>query len=612
MPLLWLTAWFACAPVEDPAEPVPDSDLAPDTDPPAPLALTFIPWNPPRTPLRLGLGALGGEVYTSTVQGVEASADLGRTWELRGPVSSLTVTSAALFDTSGAGLRRSTDGGRTFVPLTLPPALPPSELARIHVDGEGALWLLSRANPPLVLRSDDLGDTLAPVDLPPDTTTLAPCDAAGGVMTAVRDYAEVVQWQADAWTLLGPAENPASCFVTAAGTVLVSARDTETVTLRWPVGADAWERHPGIGATTTRQLDSGLARVLTNGRVDRSLDDGVSWERAVTEPGGAFVVGAVDAVGDTLVGLYGSSVLRLGPADLAWTVETAPGLPPFLRVIDFTIAPNGRMALLLLENLSHVLYVTDAAGTWWRGLGFDAGQARTVALSPDGERAFIGGANGRFLVVADRGARVERDHQLNDSVGTTERGAITGVVWGADVLGQGFVIASAAEDNDTGGGLWLGDATDDFGTWRRITPLRTGTSVALRLGGYHALALAPRQPPVGEALFAGMRSFVSAGSYTQQLLYKPELFDTNAEWFEAQPPVQFEAPLAAAWRGAYLQGLATLWPNNQLYYGIGAGLQQPVSLADVPGEATLVRFDPAGVMWIGTDTGLWRTAAPVP
>jgi hypothetical protein len=605
-----LCVLIACATDPKAADPL-DTDTTPEpveTDVP-PLELSFTPWSPPTVPLRLGLGRMGETLYTATVRGLEASDDLGQTWELRGPVSSLTVTRDALFDLNGVELRRSTDG-RSFEVLT--PPLPSADIQRIHLDGEGDLWLLSRANPPLVFRSPDLGDTFEPVAVPPDTTTLTPCEAAGGVMTAVRSYAEVVQWRDGGWVTLGPAENPSACFVTAAGTVLVAARDTESVELRWPEGALAWERQPSPGYALWRQLERDVARVLTAGRVDRSDDDGATWVTQAAAPGGVFGIGALEAVGDTLVALSGPSVARLAPDSAAWSLDASPGLPSYLRVVDLSFAANGQSALLLLENISHVLYVTDASGAWWQGLGFDQGAARAIALSPDGERVFVGGSYGSFQIISDRGRAVQRTGRINDLIGNQEQGRVTGAAWGEDVEGNSFVVVSTADDNDTAGAIWVGGDADDFGTWRNITPYRTATSPGLRLGGWYALALGRRAPPVGEALFAGMRSFVSSASYTHQLLYKPELFDTNGEWFEAAPPVAYAAPIAGAWRDAYLGGLATLWPDNQLYYGIGAGLQQRVPIDMIPAAASVVRVDPAGVMWLGTDGGLWRSTAPLP
>jgi hypothetical protein len=598
---------FGCLPTPD--APVDDTAAPIDTPGPSePVAITFAPWSPPVAPLRLGLGALDGTLYSATVRGVEASEDLGQTWAVRGPVSSLVVTRLALFDNRGDTLLRSLDGGRSFQALPLGQV---GQIARVHVDGEGALWVLSQTNPPVVQRSTDRGDSFDLVATPPDTTTLVPCESAGGRMTAVRDNAEVVQYR-EGWETLGPAENPSACFVTAAGTVLVAARDTASVDLRWPVDAVAWERRPGLGYAVFRQRDADLARVLVSGRVERSQDDGQTWTAQAPEPGGAFVVSAVDAVGDTLVALTGPSIARLGPDDTAWTVDVAAGLPPFLRVVDLAFAPSGRSALLLTENVSRVVYSTDAAGVWRAGLGLEQGAATSIALSPDGERVFVGGRNGSFRVLTDGGRVVQRTGQLSDSVGNSDTGTLTGVAWAEDVEGNGFVVAATAEEGDTAGALWVGSEADDFGTWRRITPLSTASSVAMREGGYHALALARRSPSVGEALFASMRSFVSSASYTQQLLYKPELFDTFGTWFEAEPPVAYAAPLAAAWKGAYLGGLATLWPDNQLYYGIGAGLQQAVPLDGVSGAATVVRFDAQGVLWVGTDAGVWRSTSVVP
>jgi hypothetical protein len=612
-----LLALAACAPSTggSPTDGMQISD-GPDAtdvvvDPGQPIDPSFVQWSPPRAPYRISIGSIGGTAYVASTLGVEGSDDLGQTWTVRGAASSMTVTSAALFDQSPT-LRRSTDGAARWVELTLPDTLPPGEIQRIHLDGEGQLWVLSRANPPIVARSEDLGDSFELVDLPEGTTTLAPCDAAGGVMTAVRSYADVVQWKDDAWVTLGAAENPGSCFVSAEGTVLLAARDTETVELRWPQGADDWERRPGLGAVTWRQVGDDLTRILTNGRVDRSPDDGISWTAQASAPGDPFVVAAVTAIGDTLVGLYGASILRLGPTDTAWEVQPSAGVPAFLRVADFTFAENGRMAMILTENISRVLYVQDADGLWWPGAGFTQADAQIVALSPDGERAFVGGATGGFRIVDDRGRTVTRVGRLNDIVGNTEDGRITGAAWGLDGAGNGYVVVSAATEDDRSGGIWVGGDNDDFGTWRRVTPTATATSFAVRPGGYYALALGRREPPVDEVVFAGMRSWVSAGSYTQQMLYKPNFFDSFGVWFEEPSPVGFLAPVAAAWNGRYLAGLATLWPGNQLYYGFGAGFQQPVALDDVWGEASAVRIDPGGVMWIATDQGVFRATTALP
>lgn len=585
-----------------------------------PLALDFIQVFLAVAPERRGLVTDGttlyaagstGSPFAGTFQGaVVASEDEGRTWTLRGGgdfSGMAALADGGLFATNSAGLFRSLDGARSFTAVPLPPSIPPTLPLAPLTSADGALWLVSgRAGGPFALaRSTDLGVTFSSLSLPSGTTRLWPCLMLGDRFAAVREGNEVLTSTGGALESLpslGTVSGLAFCVVTRAGTVLVTA-DVGSAwnALRLPAGASSWERSVAKGAWRFAGAGDTVLRWLTDGSLEASTDDGVTWTpRGGTLPLGTGIESAV-LQGSTAVSLSGATTSRLAAGATSWDLVTSPGLPVVPRVVDLSFSGDGPgRALLLEDNIYRTLYVSEDGFTWRRGRTLPQGASTALAISPPGDRVVLGSVDGSYRVFADAGTTMVAEDQIQNLAGTKVFDPIVQLAWSGDATNQ-VVFAALATAQDTRGALWSWVGAGN--TWNDKSPLA-------RPGGFHALATTSR-PGVGHALIVSHRSSVG-GAALHSLWTALNAWESAPQWLQGRPPAGLAGPLTASCNGVCIGGaLALLWPDNLLRVGASADALREVPLPDGIGAVRVARFDPAGNLWLGTASGLWRSRAPV-
>jgi hypothetical protein len=594
-----------------------------------PLELTFEKVNLPAVAQRNGLVSDGTTLYAissigSLAQGtfqvtLAASTDEGATFQVRSLTPANQLTAAAdggVYAVVSQELRRSDDGARTFAPVTLPASLSLALPPTLTVTADDALWVTSRGTTPALVRSVDRGATFTELTVPTGTTRLEPCSTETSGYVAVRNGDEPFAADGGSLESLGAfasVAGPVACHVTATGSVLATVSTGNAYEAwRLPAGGTAWEGSASPGFFRFVGGGSRVYRWLNNGRVDESTDDGATWTTRVgAAPEGAVLEGVVRA-GTTLVSLIPGGLVRLPAGASAWEVLRTPGLPIALDVVDLAFAAdNAAMALLLNDNVQRTVYVAEDGMTWRRGRTLVQGAATALALHPDGTQVFLGAVDGTYRVLADAGTETFIDSRIETAAGVRDPNPIQQAVWGR---AQGtFIFVTTANASDTAGSVWQLNPDNGVRDWEERRPFSTTTAAAVRPGGYYALAVAAEAPPpaLTRSLFTTMRSNVSANSFLNYLFTRQPVFGSNAWWLQDAPPVGFTAARAASVNGAWGEGLAVLWPENQLWVGRLPNLLRRVPVSQGFGDLRVVRFGKDGRLWLGGSGGLWRTSTPV-
>lgn len=580
-----------------------------------PLPLEFTQVIPPAQASRLGLLSDGTTIYARGTSGIEVTTDVGRSWQRRGaaPQDGQMALSGTetVWVLGTSGLYRSDDGARTFSTLALPSGLTTSSNPLLHVGSDGVVWISTQEVTPRLFRSADQGASFQPVTLPADTTVLRVCKAKGAGFVAARSAKELVRWDGTALVKLADITNPGSCLLTAAGTVLALGRDTNDFMLRIPQGAAAPERLPGISTAFFIPAGAELIRLLTGGRVERSSDDGATWTPQVTTTPEGFAINEAVATGSTLLAVTTVGLSELLSTATAWSTFENPGLPPYLRVVDLSFATaSPAMALLLDDNVQRTVFVARDGVTWKRGMTLVKAQANCIALSPSGDRLFVGGIGGRWRLLTDDGSVQAREDGLGNGAGLTDVNPIQQATWQGDPTGS-FVMLTTASASDTEGNVLSRDMEASLAYWRFHTPRSTTTAAAVRPGGYHALAMGIQQPGNLRRLLVSFRTFISTNAWNTDLMTWNQVFDSQGGfWVRDTPPIAFTAAISASVTDK-AGGIAMLWSDRRLRVGPFPFALREVPLSGEFGEPSVVRFDAQGRLWVGTNGGLFHTATPV-
>lgn len=594
-----------------------------------PLELTFEKVNLPTPPQRSGLVSDGTTLYAvstigSLAQGtfrvtVAASTDEGDTFGVRSLTAVNALAAAAdggVYAVTSQQVLRSDDGARTFAPLTLPAGLSLAQTPSLTVTADDALWVTSRGSAPALARSMDRGATFTELTVPAGTTRLEPCSTESGAFVAVRNGDEAFAADGGSLESLGAfasVSGPVTCHVTATGTVLATVSTGNAYEAwRLPAGGTAWSIEASAGFFRFVGGGDRVYRWLNSGRLEVSTDDGATWApRAGALPNGVVLVDVVRA-GTTLVSLVPGGLAKLPASASAWEVRFTPGLPLAPDVVDLAFAvDNAGLALLLNDNVQRTVYVAEDGTTWRRGRTLPQGAATALALHPDGTQVFLGALDGTYRVLADAGTETVIDSRIETAAGQRDTNPIQQAYWGR---AQGsFIFVTTANASDTAGSVWQLNPDNGVRDWEERRPFSTTTAPAVRPGGYHALAVAAEAPPpaLTRSLFVTMRSNVSANSFLNYLFTRQPLFGSNAWWLQDEPPVGFTAARAASVNGPWGEGLAVLWPENQLWVGRLPNLLRRVPLPQGYGDLRVVRFGKDGRLWLGGSMGLWRTSTPV-
>lgn len=595
--------------------------VAPDASLPV-LPLNFAQVTLPTTTSRVLLASDGTTLYSMGTVGnvamgtlrsvLSVSEDEGRTWLTRGPLAANAlgpVPDGGLWALESQRLLLSTDRGVTFSEVPRPSFATAS--ARLSVTSDGAAWLIEGTR---VARFD--GASFVELTVPP-STRLEPCESAGAHLVLLRDGNELLTLSAngDSRVLsLGSVNGPVACTELASGTLVATVGVTgANEGLRWPADGGSLERGAVAGFFRYATSGSRHARWLTNGRVDVSTDDGATWTTAVSSAPTGVVIPNLAPAGTTFVSVPTGFTARLPLGAPQWELLVEPGVPVAARVIDLAFAVEAPSAAMLVDdNLQRTVYVTRDGSSWRRGVTLNAGAATAIALSPDGDQVVFGALDGTYRVYADAGTTPFIDSRIETAAGLRETNAVQQLVWDR-AQGGSFILATAANASDTAGSVWQLNPDTGARDWVELRPTSTTTAAAVRPGGYHAVCVAAEAPPpaLTRSLVVGMRSNVSTNSFLNFLFTRQPALGSNASWLQDAPPVGFAAAISAGCAVEWGTGLAVLWPERRLWVGRFADRLREVPLGQEVGEPKVVRFDRSGRLWLGTSTGLWRTAAPV-
>ncbi len=575
-----------------------------------PLALDFVPFTFPVAPAKDGFVSDGTNIFSTVGATLEFTSDLGHTWQsTTQPSGQLAFgpNSTAYVFTSQGALYASTDGAQTFTPRTMLPDVQPNSLLSTTTDG--SVWLYTQTLPPHLYRSTNQGMTFSEVALPAQTTVLRRCASYDGTFVASRNAMELIRFDGSSWQTLGPAAGVGDCIVTPSGTVIANGYDSASYQARFFTDGGAPEHVNGLSAAFYRRQGSDIIRFITSGRLDRTSDEGATWVPQVTSTPNGFAVNtvAVSSTGALAASTQGLAELTNGST--AWHVIENPGLPIFLRVVDLSFSlKSPAIAMLLDDNIQRTLYYSADGIKWARGLTFDQINARAIAVSPTGDRIFVGGGQGSYRIVTDGGQVESLGGTLGNDVGFVETNPVQQAVWDGDATSS-VIVVSTAKDDDTSGELLSVNPDGAHWYWQRIKPTQTTTQLSWRPGGYHGLAMSPSGGTLNRRLFSSFRTWVSTNSWSVNFVVWNRAFDSQAFWEDSEPPIAFSPALAASY--SPLGPLAVLWSEGRLRVG-----QFTFGLREVPTgnqlrTARVVRFSRDGRLWLGTAEGLFKTAQPV-
>jgi hypothetical protein len=601
------------------SQPMPDAGAQPDAGGPAPvdagsglepLPLDFMAFSPPARRQHLGLVSTGGTVYDGSGAAIEVTTDVGRTWQTRGARSGQValVGASTVYVLSQTTLSRSDDGALTFTDLPLPAAAM-GTVPLLATTTDGTVWLTLQASPPLLYRSTDRGASFQQVALPQGTTVIRTCPSSHDTFVALRNATEVVRFDGAGLVSLGAVSNPAFCVVTRTGTVLVSARDTGPFQLRVPAGGTTLERQPLRGPSAYVVHGADVVRTLTDGSTERSSDDGVTWTTQVSAPVNGFAINAVVPAGTSLLASSTLGLVELAQGASAWAVVEDLGLPGFLRVVDLSLSrQTPARAVLLDDNTQRTIFVSHDGAAWVRGVTLSPAEARAIAVSPTGDKVFVGGSAGAWRLLGADGKTPLSSGTLTNGV-RTETNPIQQAAWEGD--GSGLVVVTTANDSDSAGEVLSLDPTTPLLYWSFHTPSSTNLQTSWRPGGYRAVAVSPGGGTLNRRLFTSFRSLVSANGWSTSQLVWNRAFESQGFWEEYEGPVTATAALAASYSATGNGPLAVLFSEGRLRVGTTL-----LGLREVPTDtrfvnARVARFGADGRLWVGGPGGLFVTRAPV-
>lgn len=592
----------------DSGSPMPAVDAGNGLEP---LAVNFDPYNPPTRRQHLGLVSDGTTIYDGSGSTIEVTTDLGRTWQARAAKSGqlALVAPSTVYVLGNGRLARSDDGAVTFTELTLPPAAS-SAVPLLTTTTDGTVWLTVQSVMPELYRSTDRGSSFQQVTVPQGTTVLRTCPSADGTFVALRNASEVVRFDGTQLVSLGAVSNASFCVVTSAGTVLVSARDTEPFQLRFPIGGAMPERQSIRGAHTYLLHGNEVVRTLTDGRADRSSDDGVTWTPQVSAPVNGFGLNAAVPAGTRLLGNSTWGLVELTPGANAWSIVEDLGIPSFLRVVDLSFARRtAARALLLDDNLQRTLFISADGVSWVRGVTLSPAEARVIALSPMGDRLFVAGNNGSWRILGADAKTLLTMGTLTDGAGRAEVNPVQQALWDGDSTGS-LIVISTANDVDSAGEVLSLDPSSTFQYWSFHTPKETNLQTGWRPGGYHALAISPSGGTLNRRLFTSFRSLLSTNGWSTSQLVWNRAFEAQAFWEEYEGPIA-AAALSASYSTTGNGPLAVLWSEGRLRVSTTLLGMHEVPTGNQLANATVARFSADGRLWVGGPGGLFFSRAPV-
>lgn len=609
--MLLLALALAC----DPAAPDTDTQDTAGTDTDTgtlgPIALDFVDATFAAPPARYGLATDGAVLYALRADGLalNVSEDLGRTWHFEGDVPGMLVYGAGKVYSLGAtGVVRVLDGGTRTEPVGLPDGVAPSDLRALQVDGEGTLWATRNDGAVTMWWSADDGASWSSAPLPGETTWVFTCRVAAGPLVLVREDTDVLRWNGEGFDVVGAASEVNDCFVSDQGSIFVEA-GLIPEQLRLPAGSSAWETSPLPGYVVYQQVGQRVARVQNNSVVETSTDDGATFAPlTAARPG--HTVHTLVALGDDLVALDaatpgGQGVARLRADTTQWDEVAIAGLPLYPRVRELAFADDGRMAMLYLDDQRVAVYAQDAAGVWYRGLDFTQAEAVALAISPDGERLAVGGAEGRVQLLGDVGTTPLWSGRMTTAGGFTEPDPITSLAW-VRTAGEPVLLAATANEQDSAGNLWRGVDASDHLDWDVRTPVSSTASITLRPGGYHGLGAVNSGGHVTAS--AQLRSWYTTNGWMASVL-GGDVLTTQQGWWEE----------TSVWPSALLSttispvdhSYVRLWPEASLQLNQPGFPPRQVQVTLPRDGVERARFDAEGRLWVVGNGLLVHTPEPV-
>lgn len=506
---------------------------------------------------------------------------------------------------SDTGLTRLAPDATGAVALDLPPGLTRADIRSWRVDGSGTLWVATAASPVALWRLPPDGSwTQVEVGAP---SHLWLC-GSGGPFAVVRDFTDLYRWDGTALTSVGTVTDLSECFATAEGTTLVLEGYGPYVEARFPIEG-AVQRTPVAAYATYSGQGDAILRAGT-GFVERSEDDGLTWTPRATWNESLTVYG-VFAVGDHLAaagfGLgYEQAIFGMANDATGWSIQSGMGFPPYVRAVDLAIAEDGRMAVLSEENIYVRLHVQDEAGAWHMGPLFAQAEARALAIRPQGDLVFVGGEGGRYTLLDHDGTRLRASGVIESEFGEIDTFTLTSASWS-----RGFttdvITVGTAEEGDTDGNLWFWTSPAEHVRWVKVTPESTSDSIAVRPGGYHAVA-SSSNPTDGPQVLLTMRSWVGTNAWLSNTFGTANLSANGDGLWQEVDSYWADVPLATLIPPEGYEELF-LWSEGRLY-GRWGWNEPLVEVQGVPRETTIARFDATGRVWIAANGRLSYAETP--